>query len=167
MDFKIKPITREAAPAALEKARQYRLLNEPAVSESICLDILHSNPDNLNAKITLLLALTDQFDRTMNECFRRATELLSEFDDDYNKLYYEGIICERRGKAHLRSGGLGGGPVAYEWLTQAMSLFEKAETIRPVGNDEAILRWNSCVRMIARYNELEPGPDEGGEHMLE
>jgi len=167
MDFKIKPITKEAAQSALEKAKQYRVLNEPAESESICLDILNTNPGNLEAKITLLLALTDQFDRTMNECFKRATELLSVFDDDYSKIYYEGIICERRGKAHLRSGGLGCGTVAYEWLLQAMKLFEKAEKIRPEGNDEAILRWNSCARMIERYSELEPSSDESGEHMLE
>jgi len=36
-----------------------------------------------------------------------------------------------------------------------MDCFEKAEAIRPAGNDDAILRWNGCARIITR-NNLEP-----------
>ena len=36
-----------------------------------------------------------------------------------------------------------------------MDWYEKAETIRSPGNDDAILRWNSCVRTLDR-EELEP-----------
>jgi hypothetical protein len=35
--FKLKPLSAEAIPAALEKATCYRYLNEPAEAESICL----------------------------------------------------------------------------------------------------------------------------------
>ena len=35
--FELKPLSREAIPRALEKAERYRLLNEPAEAESICL----------------------------------------------------------------------------------------------------------------------------------
>ncbi|MBA2736935.1 MAG: hypothetical protein H0U50_09150, partial [Pyrinomonadaceae bacterium] len=28
--------------------------------------------------------------------------------------------------------------------------FERAEAIRPAGNDDAILRWNGCARIIIR-----------------
>ncbi len=38
---------------------------------------------------------------------------------------------------------------------QAMDWFEKAEEIRPAGNDEVILRWNGCARIIMN-NKLEP-----------
>jgi hypothetical protein len=59
--FKLKPLSKEAIPAAHEKANCYRFLNEPVEAESICLDILEVEPDNQQAIITLLLSLTDQF----------------------------------------------------------------------------------------------------------
>ena len=58
----LKTIAEEAVPAALERAKQYRLLNEPEQTESICLDILEVLPDSRETRILLLLALTDQFD---------------------------------------------------------------------------------------------------------
>ena len=36
-----------------------------------------------------------------------------------------------------------------------MNWFEKAEKMRPAGNDDTILRWNGCARIIIR-NRLEP-----------
>ena len=53
----LKSLSKEAIPAALEKAERYRLLNEPGEAESICLDILETDPENQPALITLLLAL--------------------------------------------------------------------------------------------------------------
>jgi hypothetical protein len=29
---------------------------------------------------------------------------------------------------------------------------KKAETVRPTGNDDAILRWNTCARLITKYH---------------
>ena len=45
---------------ALEKAERYRLLNEPILAESICLDILDADPQNAKAVVTMLLAITDR-----------------------------------------------------------------------------------------------------------
>src|SRR4051812_7969768 len=59
--FELKSLTREAVPAALEKAHRYRLLNEPEQAESICHDVLRIDPDNQEALTTLILALTDRF----------------------------------------------------------------------------------------------------------
>ena len=42
--FTLKRISSEAIPLALEKAERYRLLNEPDLAESICLDALEMNP---------------------------------------------------------------------------------------------------------------------------
>ena len=56
--FELKPIHQDAIPQALEKAHFYRLLNEPGAAESICLDILEIDPDNQQALVTLLVALT-------------------------------------------------------------------------------------------------------------
>ena len=37
-----------------------------------------------------------------------------------------------------------------------MEWYEKAESLRPPGNDEAILRWNTCARILARHPEVAP-----------
>ena len=56
-----KPISKDSIPKALERAEHYRLLNEPWQAESICRDILIVEPDNHDAVLNLLLAITDQF----------------------------------------------------------------------------------------------------------
>lgn len=157
--FELKPISSEAVAAALEKAEHYRLLNEPMEAESICTDILEQAPGNVRALTTLLLALTDQFNRSMGDSVRRARELLERLDDEYSRTYYEGIICERQAKAHLRRGGPGSGHYAYSLLRKAMDLFERAEPLSPEGNDDAVLRWNTCARIIMSHPEVEPEPD--------
>ena len=35
-----------------------------------------------------------------------------------------------------------------------MECFEKAEKIRPQGNDDAVLRWNRCLRLLQSLPEL-------------
>ena len=57
----LKPITHEGIPSALQKAERYRLLNDSAAAESICLDVLDVDPGNQEALVSLLLAITDQF----------------------------------------------------------------------------------------------------------
>jgi hypothetical protein len=167
MDIKLKSISTEAIPAALDKAMQYRLLHEPEEAESVCLDILEIEPDNQQALIIMLLALTDQFGSELNPAFGNAQELLSRFCDGYCKSYYSGIIFERRAKAHLSPGGPGSGALAYNWFRQAMEAYEEALEIRPAGNDEAILRWNTCARILMNHPELKPGQGVTEEHMLE
>jgi hypothetical protein len=44
--FDLKPLSKEAIPAAIDKAMRYRLLNEPGEVESICLDVLQTDPHN-------------------------------------------------------------------------------------------------------------------------
>jgi len=148
--FPLKPISSDGVPAALLKAERYRFLGEPTEAESICLDVLAVAPDNQQAAITLLLAITDQFPEAPADGERRAREVLPRLRDDYKRAYYEGIIYERRAKAHLRRGAPGAGEMAYEWFRKAMTLFERAEALRPPGNDEAILRWNTCARILER-----------------
>ena len=118
--FELKPLRREALPDALEKARHYRLLNEPVEAESICLDILSLEPDNEEARVMLLLSLTDQFDRRLRTAFIRAQEAKCLLDSTYDKAYYGGLIAERRAKVHLDRGGPGSGHVAYDWFRKAM-----------------------------------------------
>jgi hypothetical protein len=163
----LKPLSREAVPAALEKAERYRLLNEPGEAESICLDVLDTDPDNQPARVMLVLALTDQFG-VRPGAGHRAEEVLADIRDDYEREYYRGIVAERRAKAQLTRGGPGGAIGAYEWLTEAMDSYERAEAIRPSGNDDAILRWNACARLLMQHPQLRAAPDDRRElEMLE
>lgn len=164
--FQIKTISRESIPGALERAERYRLLGEPGLAESICLDILEADPHNARATIMLLLAITDQFGRSSSENVSRARQLLPRLQSDYEKNYFAGIICEREGLAILNQGMKGGHFAAYEWLMEAMEFFEKAEAIRPPGNDDALLRWNTCARLIMRY-QLQPANEKYVEPPLE
>jgi len=147
----LKPITREGIPAALQKAERYRLLNDSSAAESICLDVLEIDPGNQEALISLLLCITDQFADEIADRVLRAREVLPKLTDEYERAYYAGIICERRARAQLHRGSLGSSEVASEWFREAMEYYERAEGMRPPGNDEAILRWNTCVRMLQRH----------------
>ena len=162
----MKKLSRDAIPAALDKARQYRLLNEPAEAESICLDILQADPENQQAIITLLLAVSDRFSKGYGVSDTQTKELLARVKDDYDHAYYTGILAERRAKAKLAQGTPGSIHYAYDGLREAMDWFEKAEAMRPPGNDDALLRWNTCARLIAK-NRLEPREEENIEPPLE
>src|SRR5690242_3630561 len=105
--FELKPLSREAIPAALEKAMRYRLLNEPGEAESISQDILRADPDNQQALVILLLALTDRFGKGYAVGLTQAREILPRLRDPYEQAYYAGIICERWVKAQLHRAGPG------------------------------------------------------------
>jgi hypothetical protein len=165
--FEPKPITQEGVPRALQKAERYRVINDPSSAESICLDVLAVSPDNQQALITLLLAITDQFAQAPMEGVRRAREVLPRLNDEYMRAYYGGIICERCAKAQMRSGAPRSGEMAYQWLREAMTWYEKAAPLRATGNDDAILRWNTCGRLLARNPNLQPRSEEPVELSLE
>jgi hypothetical protein len=97
----LKSLSKEAVPAALEKAMRYRLLNEPAEAESICLDVLKADPENQEAIITLLLALTDRFAKGYGVSDTQVKELLARIRSEYERAYYSGIFAERRAKTKL------------------------------------------------------------------
>ena len=167
MTFDLKSISRGGVPAALQKAERYRLINDPSSAESICLDVLAVDPDNQQAIVTLILAITDQFSGGPAEGVRRAKEQLRRLGDEYKRAYYAGIVCERCAKAQLRTEAPGSGETAYHWLRDAMGWYEKAEAQRPAGNDESILRWNTCARMLSRDERLRPSTRESVELGLE
>ena len=157
--FELKPLSREAVGRALEKAERYRLLNEPGEAESICLDVLHVEPDNQPALITLLLARTDEFHEAGGDV-ARAQEVVPRLKGAYEQAYYAGIVLERKARAQLRSASPGMGLMARDGLHRAMGLFEKAETLRPAGNDDALLRWNACARLLERLPRVEEPVEE-------
>jgi hypothetical protein len=166
MHFNLKSISTEGVPKALEKAERYRLLNEPAEAESNCLDVLRTDPENQSALITLLLAVTDRFGKGYGVSDTQAKELLARVKGEYDRAYYTGILAERRAKAKLAQGTPGSRHYAHDGFREAMSWFEKAEALRPPGNDDALLRWNTCARIIEK-NRLVPREEDDVEPPLE
>jgi hypothetical protein len=153
----LKPISKSAIPRALEKAERYRLLSDPGQAESICLDILAADPDDQRALVILILSITDRFGRYGSPDLQRAREYVAGLHDPYQRLYYKGLVLERQARAIL-SGPMGSS-FAYEGLRAAMECYEQASPMAPEDENEAILRWNACVRTIQRAH-LRPRPVE-------
>jgi hypothetical protein len=157
MHFDLKSISADGIPKALERVERYRLLNEPSLAESICLDILAIQPANQQALISLLLARSDQLGG--GATVASAQEVLARIAGDYDRAYYAGLILERKGHTHLRKGGPFSNSNAYHALREAMDHYEKAIALRAPGNDDAILRWNACARVIMHNPDIRPLPD--------
>jgi hypothetical protein len=154
MDFEVKSISVQSIPQALAKVERYRLLNEPALAESICLDILAIAPDHQQALISLLLARTDQFHSLAQS--KAAEEILPRITGDYEQAYYAGVISERLGHARIRHGDRGVRTSASHALRDAMRHYERAMNYAPADNDDAILRWNTCARTIMQNPDIQP-----------
>jgi hypothetical protein len=165
MKFDLKPLSPQGIPEALEKAHRYRLLNEPSQAESICLDILHIEPGNQAALITLLLAITDQFGAERKPA--RARGVLDQLTGEYERAYYAGIILERSARVSMGLALPGAMFRAYDQFVEAMLCYEKAEVLRPAGNDDSILRWNTCARTLMQHRELQPEKVERLEPVLD
>ena len=148
--FTLKPMSKDAVPAALAKAERYRLLNEPGEAESICLDILQVDPQNEDALVMMLLALTDQFphdsssktagtsQRARRPVWRRRTTARITRASSANGARKSS--CSAIDSVRRRS------PI--EWLREAMAFYERAEAVRPPHNDDSLLRWNACARLL-------------------
>jgi hypothetical protein len=162
VELKLKALSLHGISEALSKAQLYRYLNEPEESESICHDILDVDVGNQMALRTLGLAITDQFSGAISDRFPEAEAAFAKLTDDYERQYYTGLLHERRAKAQMRAGRPSSTVV--EQFKVAMGFFEQAEKIHPAGNDDAVLRWNRCVRLLrtlpvliseGKVNELE------------
>lgn len=155
MDLKLKTISKSGIGEAIAKAELYRYLNEPEEAESICRDILTADPNSMLGLRTLGLAITDQFEGKPSDRYAEVEKIFDGLKEAYERLYYTGLLCERRVKAQLRAGRAP--HTLLPLLERALQCFSEAERIHPPGNDDAILRWNRCVRL------LQSQPDFGSE----
>ena len=146
MNYQLKSISHAGIAEALAKAELYRYLNEPEESESICRDILAIEPKQQLALRLLGLSITDQFMGAVTDRCREAEETFQRLADNYERFYYTGILYERRAKAQLCAGQ--SPHTLLPLFERALNCFGEAERIRPAGNDDAILRWNRCVRLL-------------------
>lgn len=152
MVLQLKPISKGGIPAAISKIEVYRYLNEPGEAESICRDILVVEPDNQEALRLLGLAITDQFTGDASDRYAEARSIFQRLSDAYQQVYHLGILDERKAKAQLSAGM----PphTLLPTFEGAMAYFEQAAAIKPADNDDAILRWNRCVRLL--QSRMEP-----------
>lgn len=149
--MEIRKISKSSVALALDKAKHYRLLNDPTNAESICRDILDVDPGNQLALSSLILALTDQF-HAGSERIAEAKSLVNQLHSEYDRQYHRGLICERAGKTTLAAHRPGCQHEAYEWFQEAMQCFDRAEKLSTDDhNDDPILRWNSCARLIQKH----------------
>lgn len=163
----IKPISREGVAAALLKAHRYRVLNDSTAAESICLDVLAVEPENIDAIVMHVLAITDQFASGRVADQQRASLAVAQLKDPYRNAYYNGVIGERWAKSILHRAPPHAAEMAYEWIHKALGWYAKAEALRAPGNDEAILRWNTCVRLLQQNSHLRPRQAEAYEPSFE
>src|SRR5467141_761294 len=159
--FELKPLSGAVIPRAIAKAERYRLLNEPQEADSICRDILSTDPDNQEVVQILLLAITDQFARGSEGAVAEAHRVVERIRGDYERAYYSGIVCERWVKAQLKGGAHTGS--ASGWLLEALDWYQKAQALSPTGNEDAVLRWNACVRFLERHPGLLPAEGSGND----
>jgi tetratricopeptide (TPR) repeat protein len=146
MDAELKTISRAGIAEAIAKAELYRYLNEPEEAESICRDILSVDQVHQMARRLLGLSITDQFTGYAGDRYAEVAEIFQGLRDDYERFYYMGLLHERRAKAQLHAGY--SAHILLPLIEDAMRCFAKAEEIRPPGNDDSILRWNRCVRLL-------------------
>jgi hypothetical protein len=163
--FALKALSHASVSSALAKAEHYRLLNEAAEAESICRDVLEIEPANQRALICLVLALSDQIAQDSRAC-QNALAAASKLEGAYERAYYSGIVWERRAKAVNDENARGLHHTVYEWVVKALGCFDEAGRLRPPDNDDALLRWNTCVRFLARNPNLAPRSDEVREPIL-
>jgi tetratricopeptide (TPR) repeat protein len=153
MDLKLKTISKAGIAEAIAKAELYRYLNEPEEAESICRDVLAADPKHMLGLRTLGLAITDQFTGGAADRYAEVETIFERLADPYERLYYLGLLYERRVKAQLRSGRAA--HTLLPLLEKALHCFAEAEKINPPGNDDAILRWNRCVRLLQSQPDFE------------
>ena len=154
-----KSLSKDFVPKALVKAKHYRLLNEPWQAESICRDVLAVEPEDQLAILYLILAISDQIGMHEVSSEAEAKELCTRLTNEYEQKYYRGIIEERLGKAALKRSSPRVKYIAYEYYRRAMKFYEEADNIHPEKNQDAVLRWNACVRTIQEF-KLESAPEE-------
>lgn len=162
MELRLKTISKDGVPEAISKVELYRYLNEPEEAESICRDILAADPENQLALRLLGLTLTDQFEGRHSDRYAEAEKIFQSLTDPYELHYYMGLLFERRSKAQMKAGVTAHTLVGS--FQEAMRCFEEAEKIRPPHNDDAVLRWNRCVRLLEK---LEGAPIEERPTVLE
>src|SRR2546422_11201881 len=100
--FAFRLLSKDSIPDAIKKAERYRLLGEPDEAESVCFDILQVDPDNQEARVDLILAISDQFGRERRPRVDLAMKIVGELKDEYQRRDYQAVVPGRGGPAPHR-----------------------------------------------------------------
>jgi|SRR5689334_5602706 len=161
MERELKKLSKNGIPGALAKVQHYRYLNQSEEAESICRDILDADPENQMGLRMLGLSITDLFSGVVSDRYDEARSCFERLASPYERAYYLGILHERHAKAQMKAGHLAQSMIAN--FERAMEYFEEAEKIRPAGNDDSILRWNRCLRLLREIPDGQREESEGFE----
>ena len=71
------------------------------MAQSICQDILAIDPENQPALIQLILSMTDTFAQSTEVSAKAVFDLIPRLTNEYDRVYYTGVIHERQAKARL------------------------------------------------------------------
>lgn len=152
-EVEYRQIKQQNIDSALAKARQYRSLLESDLAISICLDIFKVDEGHQPTIITYILALTDSLTHPSAAHHKPDKEIIDairRLKSAYDKVYYQGIFSERKGRALMRNAM--SRSFAYNLFLQAIEYYQRAEKLSNDDNDDAVLRYNACVRTIEGAN---------------
>ena len=144
----LKSLSPKAIPGALGLASDSRQGGQSQTCESICLDVLQAEPGNQEALRLLVLSHADRFDAESTEHEMAARDAQSRLTGEYDRAFYDAYILHRSAQVAIASGSPSSARVVYALLARAMASYEDAERSRPEGNDDAILLWNACQRLM-------------------
>jgi hypothetical protein len=99
--FQLKPLTHAGIAGAIEKAKQYRLLNEPWHRREHLPRHPAGGPATRGGRVLLVLTLTDMFTRGIAGRYEEAVQVAQSLRDPYERAYFTGIVYERRAKATI------------------------------------------------------------------
>lgn len=105
----------------------------------------------------MILALTDQFpDGAHPQAAVEAEKAAARIQDEYKRLYLSDIIRERRGKAMLAAAVPARHGRRRNGCVKRCRATSVRKPLRPAGNDEAVLRWNTCARLLMTIPSTAP-----------
>ena len=161
--FELKRLTAAGIPAALEKAEQYRLLNQPWAAESICWDTYAAvDPTHQHALRTRLLAQTDQLGSDMGAVRRCAPKRLavdSLMRTSVHIMPASSASVSRRRHWNIARLAPGTPP-----MTNCAKRWSGTTRPRPsgsAGDDDAILRWRLPARACSISRRTSPPRGDG------
>lgn len=94
-------------------------------------------------------------------------ELIQSLHGEYAQRYYSGIVCERMAFSALVGSSHAAGHIAHGWFVRAMEHYEAAAAVHPPDNDLALLRWNTCARVMNARSDVHAGHEDPADPPLE
>ena len=162
----LKSLSPAAVDGALRLAADSRKGGQAQTCESVCHDVLQAEPRNQEALRLLLLSHADRFDADSSQHEMGARDAQSRLTSAYDRAFYDGYIMHRLAQAAIASGSPSAARIVYDLLTGAMASYEDAERMRPDGNDDAVLLWNACHRLLQSTPHSGPRETQAFETMV-